>query len=52
MRKLPLTKEERAEVEALLKKLDIMPPVPGFIGFNVDAQMKVANAELARVIWR
>lgn len=54
MRNSPLTREEKAEVESLLKKLDIAPPAAGQVIFNFDGQGKVANGETApaRMVWR
>lgn len=51
MRSVPLTKEEKAEIEALFKRLGIAPPAAGQTVVNWDAQVKVANTE-ARVVWR
>lgn len=52
MRKTALTREEKEEAERLLRKLNIAPPVAGQVIFNLDAQGRVASAELARVVWR
>lgn len=52
MRKTPLTKEEKATVEDLLKRLGLIPPVAGQITFNLDSQGKVANAEVGRLLFR
>lgn len=52
MRKTPLTKEEKEKAEKLLRELDIHPDVAGQVILNLDAQGKVASAELARVVWR
>jgi hypothetical protein len=51
MRAHPLSKEEKAEVEALFRRLQISPPAAGHTVVNFDAQGKVANAE-TRVVWR